>query len=97
MPRAALSRSDDAVRRPCLVPGVRFSSGIKILEDGKAAETLYWHQEDEKLLKKMIKNNPELDPAFSGIAGFASDASCSTTEKVKLLFMKHGIPPVNKA
>ena len=24
----------------------------------------YWAQEDEKLLRKMIENNPDLDPAY---------------------------------
>merc|ERR1719479_824129 len=77
---------------------MRNAGGIKILEESnKAKEALYWHQEDEKLLKKMIENNPDLNPEFAGVAGIAGDASCSITEKVKLVFMKHGIPPVNKS
>merc|ERR1712060_1020490 len=75
---------------------VRNSVGIKILEEkGKAAESLYWAQEEERLLKQMIQNNPELDPAFQGIAGI--DDGSSTADKVKMIFIKHGIPPVNKA
>merc|ERR1711941_251348 len=75
---------------------IRNAFGIKILEDkGKAAESLYWAQEEERLLKKMIENNPELDPAFQGIGGI--DDGSSTADKVKMVFIKHGIPPVNKA
>mmetsp|Transcript_54279 Transcript_54279/g.151027 ORF Transcript_54279/g.151027 Transcript_54279/m.151027 type:complete len:117 (+) Transcript_54279:102-452(+) len=72
-------------------------TGIKILEEqGHARENLYWAQEDEKLIKKMIENNPELDPAFKDLSGMLDDGS-STADKVKLIFAKHGIPPVNKA
>merc|ERR1719387_3224283 len=75
---------------------IRNAVGIKILEDkGKAAENFYWAQEEEKLLKKMIENNPELDPAFQGVGGI--DDGSSTADKVKMIFIKHGIPPVNKA
>merc|ERR1711972_67745 len=75
-----------------------FSSGIKILEEaGHVQEQMYWHQEDEKLLKKMIESNPSLDPAFQGLSGISDDTSCSVSDKVKLVFMKHGIPPANKA
>eukprot|EP00442_Polarella_glacialis_P044100 CAMPEP_0115123372 /NCGR_PEP_ID=MMETSP0227-20121206/47483_1 /TAXON_ID=89957 /ORGANISM="Polarella glacialis, Strain CCMP 1383" /LENGTH=52 /DNA_ID=CAMNT_0002525691 /DNA_START=1 /DNA_END=156 /DNA_ORIENTATION=- len=35
----------------------RFVGGIKILaESGKAKETSYWAQEDERLIKKMLAN-----------------------------------------
>merc|ERR1712061_678028 len=78
---------------------VRNYVGIKILEEkGKAQENMCWAQEDEKLLKQMIANNPELDPAYQGIKGMiTNDAAANTTDKVKLIFMKHGIPPMNKA
>mmetsp|Transcript_122604 Transcript_122604/g.381672 ORF Transcript_122604/g.381672 Transcript_122604/m.381672 type:complete len:113 (+) Transcript_122604:135-473(+) len=86
------------VARP-LTAQARFSSGIKILEDsGKARENLYWAHEDEKLLKKMIENNPDLDPALAGIKSLMADNEhASVTDKVKLIFVKHGIPPANKA
>mmetsp|Transcript_48180 Transcript_48180/g.95414 ORF Transcript_48180/g.95414 Transcript_48180/m.95414 type:complete len:119 (-) Transcript_48180:114-470(-) len=75
-----------------------FSSGIKILEDaGHARENMYWHQEDERLLKKMIENNPSLDPNYAGLAGIIDDSSHTVADQVKLIFMKHGIPPINKA
>merc|ERR1740139_829815 len=77
------------------VSAVRHSSGIKILDAGKAKESFYWAQEDEKLLKKMIENHPELNPDFAGVGGI--DDGASVSDKVKIVFMKHGIPPVNKA
>merc|ERR1712050_677685 len=94
-----------AARRPVgvalgnrlLAPRVRTAVGIKILDEKqKAAEAMYWHAEDEKLLKKLIENNPELNPEYQGIAGVLSDDG-SVESKVKLIFMKHGIPPMNKA
>ena len=57
---------------------------------------MYFDVEDEKLLKKMIENNPELNPDFQGIAGIMNDEA-SIEGRVKLIFMKHGIPLVNKA
>lgn len=76
----------------------RFSGGIRILEEAhKAQENLYMHQEDEKLLRKMIANHPELSPEYQGIKGIMMDDSHKVEDKVKLIFMKHGIPPVNKA
>eukprot|EP00928_Gymnodinium_smaydae_P065716 TRINITY_DN48810_c0_g1_i1.p1 TRINITY_DN48810_c0_g1~~TRINITY_DN48810_c0_g1_i1.p1 ORF type:complete len:108 (-),score=32.32 TRINITY_DN48810_c0_g1_i1:112-435(-) len=71
-------------------------SGIKIVEDhGKAQENLLFAAEDERLLKKMIENSPELNPALQGVASMLDDGT-STADKVKMVFMKHGIPPVNK-
>eukprot|EP00928_Gymnodinium_smaydae_P058308 TRINITY_DN41517_c0_g1_i1.p1 TRINITY_DN41517_c0_g1~~TRINITY_DN41517_c0_g1_i1.p1 ORF type:complete len:134 (+),score=40.26 TRINITY_DN41517_c0_g1_i1:56-403(+) len=76
--------------------GFRGVSGIKIMEDAhKAQENLYWAHEDERLLKKMIENNADLNPELQGISGMLDDGS-STADKVKMIFMKHGIPPVNK-
>lgn len=76
----------------------RFSGGIRILEEAhKAQENLYMHQEDEKLLRKMIANNPELNPEYQGIKGILDDSSHKVEDKVKMIFMKHGIPPINKA
>merc|ERR1719324_1154502 len=74
----------------------RAATGIKIMEDkGKAAEAHYWAQEDEKLLQKMIANNPELDPAFQGISNVLENET-STADMIKVIFMKHGIPPIQK-
>mmetsp|Transcript_46505 Transcript_46505/g.129431 ORF Transcript_46505/g.129431 Transcript_46505/m.129431 type:complete len:117 (+) Transcript_46505:114-464(+) len=94
------SRGMAALRAPPAAFGiqrVRGLTGIKILEDvGHAKEALYWAQEDERLIKKMIENNPDLDPALGNIKGMIDDGS-STADKVKLAFAKHGIPPINKA
>eukprot|EP00930_Biecheleria_cincta_P005082 TRINITY_DN106002_c0_g1_i1.p2 TRINITY_DN106002_c0_g1~~TRINITY_DN106002_c0_g1_i1.p2 ORF type:complete len:109 (+),score=30.29 TRINITY_DN106002_c0_g1_i1:77-403(+) len=90
--RHAVSR---AAGRPLLQ--VRAAGGIKILEEsGKAQENLYWAQEDERLIKKMLANHPELSPEFSGIQGILQDSN-KVDDQVKLVFMKHGIPPVNKS
>mmetsp|Transcript_12894 Transcript_12894/g.40517 ORF Transcript_12894/g.40517 Transcript_12894/m.40517 type:complete len:119 (+) Transcript_12894:84-440(+) len=79
-----------------LAPQVRNATGIKLLEEkGRAAEGLYWHQEDERLLKKLIENHPELDPKYQGISNILSDES-TLEGKVKLIFMKHGLPPAAK-
>lgn len=99
--RIAAQRS--ALRAPtrAALPQVRsMAMGIKILEDkGKAAEKMYWMEEDAKLIKKMLENHPELDPQYQGIANLLSGDSkdASLTDKVKSVFAKHGIPPVNKA
>ena len=45
--------------------------------------------QDEALLKKMLEKNPEL--AFEG-----ASAGGSADEKVKIVFMNHGIPPLNQ-
>ncbi|CAK9009417.1 unnamed protein product [Durusdinium trenchii] len=75
----------------------RFAGGIRILEEAhKAQENLYMHQEDERLLAKMIANHPELSPEYQGIKGIMMDDAHKVEDKVKMIFMKHGIPPVNK-
>mmetsp|Transcript_6795 Transcript_6795/g.17318 ORF Transcript_6795/g.17318 Transcript_6795/m.17318 type:complete len:116 (-) Transcript_6795:127-474(-) len=91
-----------AQRTPALhvvaAPRLRKISGIRIIEEkGKAAEKLYWAQEDERLLKKMLEAHPELDPAYQGLSNMLSDGSMGVADKVKHVFAKHGIPPVNKA
>mmetsp|Transcript_563 Transcript_563/g.348 ORF Transcript_563/g.348 Transcript_563/m.348 type:complete len:121 (-) Transcript_563:132-494(-) len=69
---------------------------IKIMDDAaKAAETLYWAAEDERLLKKMLESHPELDPKYQGIQNIMEEGD--VVSKVKMIFMKHGIPPANKA
>ncbi len=69
-----------------------FATGVKLLKQrGKASEDLYFSQEDEKLLKKLLEANPNAgDDAFGCIQGD------NIEEKVKLVFLKHGIPPLNK-
>lgn len=47
---------------------------------GKAAENIYFSQEDEKLMKKMLEENPELDSKFA--SGDASSMGETTEEKV---------------
>jgi len=83
----------------CIVVGqqARTFSGIRILEEAhKAQENLYWAQEDERLIRKMLENHPEMNPEYQGISGLLSNEN-KLEDKVKLVFMKHGIPPVNKA
>eukprot|EP00440_Ansanella_granifera_P075649 gb/GFBE01082086.1/.p1 GENE.gb/GFBE01082086.1/~~gb/GFBE01082086.1/.p1 ORF type:complete len:112 (+),score=43.58 gb/GFBE01082086.1/:1-336(+) len=87
-----------AARAPLARVQARNAGGIKILEEShKAQENLYMHQEDERLIKKMLANHPELSPEYQGISAILSDDSHKVEDKVKLIFMKHGIPPVNKA
>lgn len=74
-------------------PGVRLAernvSGVRMLEQrGKASENLYFSQEDERLLKKLLESNPDIE--------IAAGASDTVEEKVKLVFLSHGIPPLNK-
>mmetsp|Transcript_40732 Transcript_40732/g.107902 ORF Transcript_40732/g.107902 Transcript_40732/m.107902 type:complete len:115 (-) Transcript_40732:77-421(-) len=82
---------------PCrLALQERNSVGIRILDEKeRGREKVYWAQEDERLLKKMLENNPSLDPKYQGIANILGDES-SVSDQIKLIFMKHGIPPINK-
>eukprot|EP00929_Paragymnodinium_shiwhaense_P010849 TRINITY_DN11583_c0_g1_i1.p1 TRINITY_DN11583_c0_g1~~TRINITY_DN11583_c0_g1_i1.p1 ORF type:complete len:118 (-),score=41.48 TRINITY_DN11583_c0_g1_i1:168-521(-) len=74
-----------------------FSTGIKMMDEReKAAETFFAHQEDERLIRKMIENSPELDPMLAGVTSILQDTA-ATSDQVKLIFMKHGIPPANKS
>uniref|UniRef100_A0A7S1ACM3 Uncharacterized protein n=1 Tax=Noctiluca scintillans TaxID=2966 RepID=A0A7S1ACM3_NOCSC len=77
---------------------VRGNVGIRILDEKtNGMEKVYWAQEDERLLKKMLESNPSLDPRFQGIENILHDeAHTSVSDKIKLIFMKHGIPPLNK-
>eukprot|EP00927_Polykrikos_kofoidii_P080386 TRINITY_DN77254_c0_g1_i1.p1 TRINITY_DN77254_c0_g1~~TRINITY_DN77254_c0_g1_i1.p1 ORF type:complete len:125 (+),score=33.50 TRINITY_DN77254_c0_g1_i1:84-458(+) len=76
--------------------GRTMSSGIKIFDEKEMAEeNLYMKKEDERLLKKMIENDPNLDPNVKGIDQMIDDGA-SLTDKVKMIFIKHGIPPVNR-
>merc|ERR1719386_26571 len=98
VPRAARLVGAALARQPpaFVAQQVRKATGIKIMEEkGKAMEAHYWAQEDEKLLKKMIENNPELDPAFQGISNVLENET-STADMIKVIFMKHGIPPIQK-
>merc|ERR1711982_322300 len=97
--RAAKLFVSNFVRRgtPAVAFQARSATGIKIVEDkGKAIEAAYWAAEDEKLLKKMIENNPELDPKYQGIGAILASDGSSTADQVKMVFMKRGIPPMNK-
>ncbi|CAD7938487.1 unnamed protein product [Amoebophrya sp. A25] len=68
-------------------------SGVKLLEErGKAAENIYFSQEDQRLMKKLLEQNPDLDAKYNG-----AGSGDSTEEKIKLVFLNHGIPPLNKA
>ncbi|CAK0853441.1 unnamed protein product [Prorocentrum cordatum] len=84
------------VTTPVVAQQARFATTIKIMDEkAKAAcENLYWAAEDERLLKKMLESHPELDPKYQGISAILDEGDISY--KVKMIFMKHGIPPVNK-
>eukprot|EP00929_Paragymnodinium_shiwhaense_P100814 TRINITY_DN6341_c0_g1_i1.p1 TRINITY_DN6341_c0_g1~~TRINITY_DN6341_c0_g1_i1.p1 ORF type:complete len:140 (-),score=32.52 TRINITY_DN6341_c0_g1_i1:422-841(-) len=70
--------------------------GIRIIEEReRALETLFAHQEDERLIRKMIENNPDLDPNLRGVTGLLDDGS-SLADKIRMIFIKHGIPPANQ-
>jgi len=83
---------------------VRNSSGIKLFgEKEKAAEDYYFSKQDgmvanviflhyslEKLIKHMIQDSPDEVGLTTGqVAG--EPETCS--DKIKLIFMKNGIPP----
>eukprot|EP00929_Paragymnodinium_shiwhaense_P025470 TRINITY_DN1539_c0_g1_i1.p1 TRINITY_DN1539_c0_g1~~TRINITY_DN1539_c0_g1_i1.p1 ORF type:complete len:114 (-),score=38.27 TRINITY_DN1539_c0_g1_i1:179-520(-) len=91
------SRLAAAVRPPlAMAPLRRNMTGIKIMDDReRASEAFFAHQEDEKLIQKMIENNPDLDPKLQGVAHLIDEGG-STADKLKMIFMKHGIPPVNR-
>mmetsp|Transcript_26586 Transcript_26586/g.70393 ORF Transcript_26586/g.70393 Transcript_26586/m.70393 type:complete len:113 (+) Transcript_26586:82-420(+) len=83
------------VTTPVVAQQARFATTIKIMDEkAKAAENLYWAAEDERLLKKMLESHPELDPKYQGISAIMNEGDISY--KLKMIFMKHGIPPVNK-
>eukprot|EP00933_Yihiella_yeosuensis_P021006 TRINITY_DN16733_c1_g2_i1.p1 TRINITY_DN16733_c1_g2~~TRINITY_DN16733_c1_g2_i1.p1 ORF type:complete len:158 (+),score=38.09 TRINITY_DN16733_c1_g2_i1:41-514(+) len=80
----------------CLPQARGFANGIKILEEHhKAQENRFFSVEDERLIKKMIANHPELCPEV-GIDELILEPK-TTEEKVKLLFIKNNIPPANQA
>merc|ERR1712137_504367 len=97
--RVAVNRvaSASLPRSQAFAPRVRSAVGIRILDEKEQAmEKLYFGQEDEKLLKKMLENHPELNPDFQGIAGIMNDET-TVDGRIKHIFVKHGIPPINKA
>lgn len=61
---------------------------------GRAQENMYFSQEDERLLKKLLENNPDLEAKFA--SGDAAACGENVEEKIKMVFLKHGIPPLNK-
>ncbi|CAD7927081.1 unnamed protein product [Amoebophrya sp. A120] len=68
------------------------ASGVKLLDErGKASENIYFSQEDQRLMKKLLEQNPDIESKYG-----AGGAGESTEEKVKLVFLSHGIPPLNK-
>mmetsp|Transcript_42893 Transcript_42893/g.100662 ORF Transcript_42893/g.100662 Transcript_42893/m.100662 type:complete len:125 (+) Transcript_42893:99-473(+) len=99
---AALRTRLPGLRVACLGSQTRTSlTGIKIIEDASKVQQesmrVYWALEDERLLKKMLENNPGLDPEFQGVSAIMNDPThTATADKVKLVFIKHGIPPSNK-
>jgi hypothetical protein len=72
--------------------GVRrsFSSKINILDEKERAdEKYYFSKQDEALLKKIFD---KLSADVDSSEGIYREAS-TTEEKVKVVFMKNGIPP----
>eukprot|EP00929_Paragymnodinium_shiwhaense_P073782 TRINITY_DN37691_c0_g1_i1.p1 TRINITY_DN37691_c0_g1~~TRINITY_DN37691_c0_g1_i1.p1 ORF type:complete len:124 (-),score=40.71 TRINITY_DN37691_c0_g1_i1:234-605(-) len=81
---------------PAAAAGSRSVTGIKILNERETAfETDYHNMEEDRLLKKMIENDPALSPELQDISNIIRDGG-STEDKVKMIVIKHGIPPVNK-
>jgi hypothetical protein len=84
---------------------VRFSSGIKLLnEKAKAEEDYYFSKQDgmlhrsvvfqiisEKLIKHMIQDSPDAVGLTTG--GEVTREPHAIADKIKLVFMKNGIPP----
>jgi hypothetical protein len=62
-------------------------------EKEKGDEGFYFTKQDEALLKKILEQ--EQLKASSGFSteGISSGEMATTEEKVKMLFMQHGIPP----
>jgi hypothetical protein len=78
-----------------LIPSRSFSSSIKIFDE-RADENFFFSKQDEALLKKIFdaEATKSAEAAAFGGASLESLAEGATTEdKVKLVFMKHGIPP----
>lgn len=84
---------------------VRFSSGIKLLnERAKAEEDYYFSKQDgmlhgsvvfqifsEKLIKHMIQDSPDAVGLTAGVE--VTGEPHALADKIKLVFMKNGIPP----
>ena len=69
-----------------------FSSKINILDEKERAdENYFFSKQDEALLKKIFEN-AQLSGELDTSEGIFKEAS-TTEEKVKVVFMKNGIPP----
>ena len=78
-------------RAPLGTLSCRRMSRINILDEKeKASENLFFSKQDEALLKKIFEA-AQLSGELSA-EGVFKEAS-STEEKIKLVFMKNGIPP----
>ncbi len=85
--------------RPALLRSARSSvrqfSTIRIFDEKERAdENLYFSKQDEALLKKIFEaaDKPE-GLEWAKLAATQTDADMSSEDKVKLVFMKNGIPP----
>jgi hypothetical protein len=58
-------------------------------QKGRAQEDIFFAQEDSKLLEKMLENSESMNSDSDLDVGIAE----TVEQKIKLVFMKHGIPP----
>ena len=71
----------------------RFSS-IKIFDEKeRSSEKLFFSKQDEALLKKIFEASPKASEGLEWAAALQEGAALSNEDKVKLVFMKNGIPP----
>mmetsp|Transcript_10892 Transcript_10892/g.10772 ORF Transcript_10892/g.10772 Transcript_10892/m.10772 type:complete len:128 (-) Transcript_10892:6-389(-) len=68
-------------------------TGIKMMsERERAAENIYFSQQDEALLKKILEDNPEIE-VERDLQRSPVHTGSSIQDKVKMLFIQNGIPP----
>jgi hypothetical protein len=67
-----------------------FSSGVKIFDEKERAdENYYFSKNDEVLLRRIFESSK--DPSAGGLT-LPEGQAATAEDKVKLVFMKHGIP-----
>ncbi|KAF4671595.1 hypothetical protein FOL47_001410 [Perkinsus chesapeaki] len=68
-------------------------TGIRIMnERERAAENIYFSQQDEALLKKILEANPEI-AVEQDLQRSPINTGTSIHDKVRMLFIQNGIPP----
>ena len=74
--------------------GARRFTSIRIFDEKERAdESLYFSKQDEALLKRIFEAEAAKSEASLGGEFAALGEDASKEDKVKLVFMKHGIPP----